>query len=447
MSSIDRTVYSYGVECHAAHASASSRLSLPNPLLLSGRRRRSRHSHNHRVSLRATAGSPWTAPGGETDLRSVTAPGKESSGVGSVVSVGLAVIAVTYGLGRFTFGLLVPEMAADLSMDDAAIGFAGAGSYAGYLAALIAAPFLVARLDTRRVVAIAAAATASGLAMVAATPNAGFLTFGVTVAGTGSGLSSPALAEMVERLLHRRHRAPAQSWINAGTSIGILAGVGVALVTVGSWRVSWMALAVVALVAAALPGRLAPSPAQGRIESGRIENWKGLALASLALGGASSVMWAFGREAVLRSGALSASDSLIMWSMIGLGGLAGGMVGWLSDRFGLPTASRLGWAIMALALSAMAVAPGSKVAAIAAACGFGAAYMALTGALLLWGVRVGIDRPSAGVRTAFLTLAVGQLVATPLAGLAAEAWGLPVAFALAAATAVAGATPTPLGPR
>lgn len=125
-----------------------------------------------------------------------TLPRKESTGAGPVVAVGLPVIAVTYGLGRFTFGLMVPEMASSLSMDDAAIGFAGAGSYAGYLAALLAAPSLVARLDARRVAAIAAAATTAGLAMTAATPNAGFLALGVTVAGTGSGLASPALADM-----------------------------------------------------------------------------------------------------------------------------------------------------------------------------------------------------------------------------------------------------------
>lgn len=373
-------------------------------------------------------------------------PKGENTSAGHVVAVGLVVIAVTYGLGRFTFGLMVPEMASSLSMDDAAIGFAGAGSYAGYLAGLVAAPSLVSRLDARRVAAIGAAATAAGLAMIAASPNVGFLAVGVTVAGTGSGLASPALAELVERLLDRGRRASAQSWINAGTSVGILAGVAVALVTVGSWRASWIALAVVALMAAALPGRLARASDLTSPANGGIGGWGGLALAALALGAASSVMWTFGREAVLRSGALSDSGSLIMWSTIGLGGLAGGMIGRVSNRFGLPTATRLGWATMALSLAGMAVAPGSTVAAIAASLGFGAAYMALTGALLLWGVRVAVERPSAGVRIAFATLAVGQLIATPLAGLTAVAWGLPVAFALAAATAAIGATPSPPGP-
>lgn len=371
---------------------------------------------------------------------------EESTGTGPVIAVGLAVIAVTYGLGRFTFGLIVPEMASSLSMGDTAIGFAGAGSYVGYLAALLAAPFLVVRLDARRVASTAAAATAAGLALTAVSPNAAFLTLGVTVAGTGSGLASPALAEIVERLLEHRHRSSAQSWINAGTSVGILAGVAVALVTVGSWRTSWMAAAVVALIAAALPGRLAQVRDHAPLADSRIDGWGGLASAALALGAASSVMWAFGREAVLRSGALSESGSLIMWSTIGLGGLVGGMIGRVSNRFGLPTATRLGWATMALALGGMAVAPGSTMAVIAASFGFGAAYMALTGALLLWGVRIAVELPSAGVRTAFAALAVGQLLATPLAGLSADAWGLPMAFALAATTAALGAAPSPPGP-
>lgn len=74
---------------------------------------------------------------------------------------------------------------------------------------------------------------------------------------------------------------------------------------------------------------------------------------------------------------------------------------------------------------------------------FGAGYMALTGLLIVWGVRERPQRPASGVAAAFLALAAGQIAASPVAGALAEHAGLPAAFAAAAAAAGLGALAGP----
>ena len=46
-------------------------------------------------------------------------------------------IAVTYGLARFAYGLFLPEMRESLDLSETVLGLIGAGSYAGYCLAIV----------------------------------------------------------------------------------------------------------------------------------------------------------------------------------------------------------------------------------------------------------------------------------------------------------------------
>jgi len=71
--------------------------------------------------------------------------------------------------------------------------------------------------------------------------------------------------------------------------------------------------------------------------------------------------------------------------------------------------------------------------ALGSAAGFGAAYMALTGLVILWAVSIYADDAAAGVRAAFVALGIGQAIGTFLTGFVAATWGLSAAFGLSAA--------------
>ena len=50
------------------------------------------------------------------------------SGVTWLVAPGLAMIALTYGLARFAYGLFLPEMWESLDLSESALGLIGAAS-------------------------------------------------------------------------------------------------------------------------------------------------------------------------------------------------------------------------------------------------------------------------------------------------------------------------------
>lgn len=76
--------------------------------------------------------------------------------------------------------------------------------------------------------------------------------------------------------------------------------------------------------------------------------------------------------------------------------------------------------------------------ALASAAAFGAAYMALTGLLILWASHLWQGGTATGVNWAFGMLAVGQPLGAIAAGTIAEHKGLGTAFGIAAALSTAG---------
>ena len=106
-------------------------------------------------------------------------------------------IALTYGLARFAYGLFLPEMRESLDLSESALGLIGAASYAGYCFAILGALVFTSRTGPRFMAVAAGAVAVVGMAAVAGAPTAWVLALGVVVAGSSSGLASPPMGEAV----------------------------------------------------------------------------------------------------------------------------------------------------------------------------------------------------------------------------------------------------------
>ena len=53
----------------------------------------------------------------------------------NIVGAGLLIVASTYGLSRYTYGLFVPAIRDDFNLSQTAVGAIGSASYLGYLLA------------------------------------------------------------------------------------------------------------------------------------------------------------------------------------------------------------------------------------------------------------------------------------------------------------------------
>lgn len=367
---------------------------------------------------------------------------------------GIALIAVCYGLARFAYGLFVPALRSEFALSAEAVGVIGAGSYAGYCLGIVASFLTTYRLGARRVAVTAGLLATAGTTLVAAAPHPSLLATGVLLAGTSTGVASPPLAAAVARWIAQPQRDRFQTFVNAGTGAGVMISGPVALAALGAghWRVAWAgfalaAVAVTAWVACAVPaeartGRRGTAPPPRRRARPALGTGR-LVTAAATMGAASAAVWVFGPETLSTRGGMSPTLAAWLWVLLGATGLAGAFAGDLVQRVGLRRAWRGLLLGLAAATAALGLLPGAWLLAFVAAAGFGAAYIALTGVLLVWATRCYRQRPAAGVGIAFLAIAAGQIAGSAGAGALAGAADPEWVFLTFAALAVLGAA---LGP-
>src|ERR687883_105770 len=82
-----------------------------------------------------------------------------------IVGTGTLTVLACLGFGRFALGMLLPSMAAGLSLSYAEIGWVGTGNFVGYLAAVLACGPMAARLGPRRLVTLALLLVGGGMVL------------------------------------------------------------------------------------------------------------------------------------------------------------------------------------------------------------------------------------------------------------------------------------------
>ncbi len=355
---------------------------------------------------------------------------------------GAAIVGVTFGLGRYSYGLFLPEIRADYGLSSGTLGLIATAATATYLAATVVAPALTIRSGARTPVLAGGLVAAAGMAVVALSTSALVLAVGVVVAGASAGLAFTPYSAVVARRVAPVARERSLTIISAGTGLGVVVAAPLALAAGDSWRAAWAVFAVIAIVVSVWSARVlgrdpvatSPSPASPvRLPAGA---WRMLGAAALA-GLGSAIYWTFAVDLVARAGALPRSSGSALLAGVGIAGIAGGLAGDLVARLGLRRALRAVVVVLAASLAVLPLAASSWVGVVCSSLMFGAAYIFVTGALAIWSSRLYADAPSHGLATMLVALFAGQILGPTLAGVVADRWDLDTAFFLGAAVVMA----------
>jgi predicted MFS family arabinose efflux permease len=363
---------------------------------------------------------------------------RHSSTLGIAV-LGSGIIAITYGLARFVFGLFLPTIRTDLGFGAAEAGIIGALPFVSFIGAILVGPAVSRRVGPRRAGGLAAGLAAVGLLTIANASGVMALGFGVAVCGIGTGLSSPVMAQAVHQAVGPTLRGRVNAIHNAGTSLGVASAMPVLVWMLGDWRFAYMAFALLAAVGALaalayLPGHPAAGAAAGKVEPQPVVSggqWRAVARISVLAGGMgllSSIYWIFAPDLVVRQGGLSSGQTGWMWLTVGLVGLMGGLAGDLTDRLGPGRTHALALALMACSVGLVAATPDVLGLTLVSAAAFGASYMTLTGFYLVQGVRVMGERPELGPVEPLLATTIGQAAGSLLSGWMIDSIGYTAAF-------------------
>lgn len=359
----------------------------------------------------------------------------------NLVAAAFALTALSYGLARFAYGLLLPQIREDLSLGATAAGWIGGSAFAAYCLGIVFAFLTGVRLGERNMAVLAGLAATLGMGLVVVATSAVVLGMGVALAGLSTGLTSPPLVSAVARQFDEEARPKANGTINAGTAAGIVFSGLAAMAFPGAWQELYVLFALIGAavtawlwfaVPAGVSSRNASAPSLRTILR---PSFAGLCASAFLMGASSTANWTFGADIMRDELGFSEGRIALAWIVVGVSGIAGSATGILTYRFGIGPVHRTALFAMALGCLGLAAATMAPAVAYVAMGLFGAAYIVSTGAFLIWGIMLLPDRPDLGLGIPFLAIAVGQTVGAPLFGAILDAAGTGTALLSFAAIA------------
>lgn len=350
-----------------------------------------------------------------------------------IVFPGIAMIAVTYALARYSFGLFLPEISSALNLSESQAGFVSSAAYTAYTLALLSASILIHKYSARRIALLSGGTAFLGILGMAVSQDFYTLAFSAFFAGTGSGWVSPAFSQIVSQTLHADLKDKGNTWINTGTSFGIVFTGLAAFLFAEQWRWSYGLFAVLAFAvywwnASAIPAKKQEAIAASPIISKRalLRNARFLIIASIGIGFSSSIYWTFSRSYVTLLHGLSLNQSVVFWMIMGGAGIFGGIAGSTIQSMGLRTSYRIGVIAVAASIFGLTLSYPGGVHVSAAL--FGLSFIFMTGLFIVWGTRQFPESPSIGVSISFFSLGIGQSIGSIMAGILIEEISYPFAF-------------------
>lgn len=347
-------------------------------------------------------------------------------GIGIAI-VGAALIAVTHGLVRFSYGQFLPQIRAELSIGAGLAGLISGGVFIGACLALIASARLTHRFGPRAMVMAAGLIAAIGFLAVSLATGPLGLACALTVTGLGTGLALLPLCLTVSTsvVVHRRSRCV--STINAGACLGTVMSGPVALLMLGVWRDVYLAFAVLALFVTFAAFVTVPQirPIPPKASATGIAHlfsapMRPLLVCAFLIGMVSSVFWAFGGEVLSDLHGWQPRQISAFWVVLGLSGLFGAFAGSLCRAYGMTSVHRIAFAGLCLGTGLFAVSDLGPVPTLAAAIAFGMSCVTLTGVNLIWSMRVLPQNQSGAIAAALFMIPAGQFAGAGLFGQIAE---------------------------
>jgi predicted MFS family arabinose efflux permease len=356
-------------------------------------------------------------------MTETTAVGSAQRSTVRTVLPGTAMIAITFGLARYGYGLLLPDMRADVQMTASTAGLVSSAAYLSYLAANIGVVAVLTRWGPRVAVGAAALLAAVGMGVIAGAHSVLFLAVGVVIAGAAAGMSFPPYADIVAGQVHPAKRDAVWATISSGTGWGVALAGPIAIVAGAQWRLAWAIFVAIALVVGALAMFHAPAAEDRRLRRPQLSiTWffcprsRPLLLSAVLVGAGSSVWWAFSVDALRQSG-VDSGPARLTYAVCGAAMLLGSLSGAMFARFGLRPTYLVSCVLLAGSLALFGLATAHLITAVVAAIVFGAVYATVIAVHGVWSSRVFEDHPSAGLAAVSTALTIGTLAGPTLAGL------------------------------
>ncbi len=356
----------------------------------------------------------------------------------SLTAAGLAIVAVTYGLARYCFGLFLPEIRLEFGLSTETVGLIAGSSYMGYLAATFLGSWLSTAVGPRLPILLGGLAAAYGMMVIATATGPLMLALGVFLAGTSPGLAYPPFSDVIVRHTEPGKQNTIYAWINSGTGFGVALAGPLALYAGTDWRLAWLAFATLAGAVTiwnmfTLPKRgTAPSQSKTALSVRYLAHRQArpLFVAALLFGIVSALYWTYAVE-LLWTLTGTPRDAILFWIVLGIAGVGGCFAGGLVNRWGFAPTYRVLSVAVGAAIGTLPLLVGTKVGIYLSAAGFGTGFIVMTALFGMWSMRIFRKAPSVGFGFTFFLISLGQGAGPVIGGYLIPVFGYTVLFVAA----------------
>ncbi len=164
-----------------------------------------------------------------------------------IAGTGTLCIMACLGFGRFALGMLLPSMATTLRLSYSQMGFISTVNFLGYLVAVLASGFWVARIGSRRLIFISLLVVGVSMSLISQAKSFPYVLVLYGLTGLGSGATNVPVMGLVSPWFSRTKRGRAAGFIVIGSGFAIIiSGKLIPFINKLSgaegWRVSWLVL-------------------------------------------------------------------------------------------------------------------------------------------------------------------------------------------------------------
>jgi predicted MFS family arabinose efflux permease len=269
---------------------------------------------------------------------------------------------VAQSFARFSFGLLLPAMKADLRISYGLAGWLGTINLAGYLVATILTSVLSMRIPAHRLVQFGTILSAAGIAILAATRSTPLLLLGMTLGGLGGAFAWIPAPSITASVFPPERRGFAMGMTSAGIGSGIVLAVILTNIVrhfgndQGLWRPIWLIealLSVVAIICSLIflkPIPIQPGSPPKLSVLRQVPRWWAPTLAYTMFGVGYVMFVTYVVSMLVHDAGFAPSHASRVYAAMGAGNTIGALsIGRLSDKIGRRTTMVATFAIAAVA--------------------------------------------------------------------------------------------------
>lgn len=343
------------------------------------------------------------------------------------IVIAIAMTSVTYGFGRYAYGLFLPSLRVEFSASTAQLGLIASANAATYLVSTVLASAYAIYFRPTSMMVLACAVAIAGLLTAGLATSIEGVVFGIVLAGVGGGILSPALFEALEAWLPEEWKVKAIGAVSAGATPGMVITALAAYGAADAWRLAWIMMGLVGLAVAVVSFVMLPNVALHRDAKGpKVPLEVSLFIQSrnyilyftlLVYGLVFSVYLTFAVDLLNSVGQLSTLQGQLFWAALGAAGLPAVASGFVITAIGLPLFLRLTFLLCATAYALVALAPSSLFVVLLSSLLFGYTSIAIGSGLLVWSLRIFKDRPSIGSGVVFFLFSATAIVGPVVGGL------------------------------